>query len=64
MSNSVFPNRIQKMILSGWNNGEDATTVTNRINKSATAKKHKVRYTVRQVAASMAWHTIRERYGR
>lgn len=56
---SVFPTRIQAMIESAWGNGEDATSLTDRINKTETARRLKVRYTVRQVAAALAWHTIR-----
>jgi len=62
MASSTFPYRIQQMILSAWENGENATDLTDRINKTRTAKKSRTRYTVRQVAAALAWHTIRQRY--
>lgn len=64
MGKSVFPTRIQQMIESAWENGEDAVSLTDRINNTRTAQNHQVKYTVRQVAAALAWHTIRERYGR
>jgi len=62
MANSTFPYRIQQMILSAWKNGETATNLTDRINRTRTVRKARTRYTVRQVAAALAWHTIRDRY--
>jgi hypothetical protein len=62
MARSTFPTRIKQMIESAWHNSENATDLTERINQTATARKHKVRYTVRQIAAALAWHTIRDRY--
>lgn len=59
MATKTFPTRIQNMIESAWQNGEDATSLTDRINRTRTAKKARARYTVRQVAAALAWHTIR-----
>lgn len=62
MAKSTFPTRIQQMIESAWENGEDATSLTDRINKTRTAQKNRTSYTVRQVAAALAWHTIRSKY--
>jgi hypothetical protein len=63
MATKTFPTRIQNMIESAWRYGENAESLTNRINKTKTAKRNKVRYTVRQVAAALAWHTIRANQG-
>jgi len=63
MSSSTFPTRIKQMIETAWKNEETAVETTTRINDSLTARKHGVRYSVRQIAAAMAWHTIRDRYG-
>jgi len=59
MTKSVFPTKINQMILSAWHNNENATTLTDRINNTKTAQKLKVQYTVRQIAAALAWNTIR-----
>lgn len=59
MAKEKFPTRIQQMIKSGWEREETAADLADRINKSATAKKLGVNYTTRQIAASMAWHTMR-----
>lgn len=59
MARKTFPKRIQKMIRNGWEKGETASQVANRINSSVTAKKLGEQYTTRQIAASMAWHTMR-----
>ncbi len=63
MAKSTFPTRIQQMIESAWNKGENASDLTDRINNTRTVKKARIRYSVRQIAAAMAWHTIRARYG-
>lgn len=60
MARTNFPKRIQQMIRNGWEKGETAAEVTARINDSATARKLGTSYTTRQVAASMAWHTMRD----
>ena len=63
MATKTFPTRIQNMIESAWHNNECAESLTDRINNTRTAKRNKVRYTVRQVAAALAWHTIRFNQG-
>ena len=62
MARKAFPTRIRNMIELGRDRGERASELTERINNSATAKNARVTYSTRQVAAAMAWHTIRERY--
>ena len=59
-----IPQRIKLMIAKAWENNEKAVTVTARINNSATAKKTGTTYSVRQIAAAMAWHTMRDKYGK
>lgn len=61
MAKPTFPTRIQKMIRTGWEKKEKASVVTERINNSATAKSLGESYTTRQIAAAMAWHTMRAR---
>lgn len=63
MPRKTFPTRISNMIATGWSNGVPAKKLTARINNSATARKLGKEYSVRQVAAAMAWYTIRDRYG-
>lgn len=63
MANSTFPTRIQQMIAAGWQRGDSAAELADRINNSVTAKKLKVKYNTQQIAASMAWHTIRANRG-
>jgi len=60
MAHTSFPKRIQKMIRNGWEKGETAAKITARINDSATARNLGTSFTTRQVAASMAWHTMRD----
>lgn len=59
MRKSVFPKRIKSMIETGYSRGENARQITKRINSSKTAKSLKVEYRPQQVAAAMAWITIR-----
>lgn len=60
MKKKVFPRRIEKMIRTGWERGEDSKAIAKRINASATAKNLKVEYKPRQIAAKLAHLTIND----
>lgn len=55
---SKFPRRIEEMIRTGWNRGEDSRTIARRVNASATARKLKVEYKPQQIAGKLAYFTL------
>ena len=59
MRKSVFPKRITSMIETGYVRGENARTIAKRINSSRTARTLKVEYKTQQIAAAMAWITMK-----
>lgn len=57
---SRFPKKISSMIATARQKGMTSAQIASRINDSATAKNLKVEYTARQIAAHMAWLTMKE----
>lgn len=60
MARNRFPQRVRQMINAAYRKGEDATTATSRINSSATAEKHGLNYTTREIAAAMGWCKVKD----
>lgn len=60
MRKRVFPTRIEKMIRTGWEKGENSRTIVKRINASATAKNLKVEYKAKQIAGKLSYFTLHD----
>lgn len=60
MSKSKIPTKIKSMVETGYRKNLTSKQITDRINKSATAKKLNVELSRAQVAALMAWCTMRK----
>lgn len=59
MARNRFPQRVRQMIHNAYHRGEDAATAASRINKSATAARHGLNYTTREIAAAIGWCKIK-----